>query len=240
MENHSAVAVLMLWEAGLGYPPVERALKLLSAGCPESVERLSVLTIGERDAKLLALRERIFGPTIASVATCPGCDVSLEQSFTVEDIRVSETAADPVLSVDVNGETVPFRLPNSLDLTALALFDDPDKARAHLVGRCLLTASFGEEGTASPSEPLIHRIADAMAQADPLGDIQITLTCPACSLAWQEPFDIVAFFWSELTAWASRVVEQVHRLASAYGWSEADILSMSPRRRELYLSRIGA
>ena len=55
-----------------------------------------------------------------------------------------------------------------------------------------------------------------------------------------ESFDIVSFFWSELTAWSIRILDHVHRLASAYGWSEADILTMTPSRREMYLARIGA
>jgi hypothetical protein len=32
----------------------------------------------------------------------------------------------------------------------------------------------------------------------------------------------------------------VHLLASAYGWSEGDILSMSPVRRQFYLEISGA
>jgi hypothetical protein len=65
------------------------------------------------------------------------------------------------------------------------------------------------------------------------------LSCPVCSCAWSESFDIVSFFWSELAAWSSRMLDQVHRLASAYGWSEASILAMSPYRREVYLGRVG-
>ena len=77
-----------------------------------------------------------------------------------------------------------------------------------------------------------------MAQADPQADVQLALSCPACSHQWQSVFDIVSFFWSEMNAWAYRILREVHILASAYGWREADILAMSPYRRQLYLKMV--
>src|SRR5262245_29215804 len=226
MCSFSASDVLTLVEAGHGHSPVERALMLLHADCADqSVEDLAALSIGARDARLLAMRERVFGSTIASLSTCPECGAHLEQAFSVEDIlppRTEEGA--PMLSVDVDGEVVQFRLPNSRDLAALSMVNDPEAARGRLVERCVLTTLPPSEHRAvARSEAVIQRIADAMAQADPRGDIQLALTCPACSLEWAETFDIVSFFWSELSAWSSRVVDAVHRLASAYGWHEADI-----------------
>jgi hypothetical protein len=35
------------------------------------------------------------------------------------------------------------------------------------------------------------------------------------------------------------MVREVHRMASAYGWREADILAMSAFRRQRYLELIG-
>ena len=40
-------------------------------------------------------------------------------------------------------------------------------------------------------------------------------------------------------AWALRTLAEVHRLASAYGWREQDILALSPARRQLYLGMVG-
>ena len=77
-----------------------------------------------------------------------------------------------------------------------------------------------------------------MAEADPQADIQLALSCPACGHQWLSTFDIVSFFWSEINAWAYRILREVHILASAYGWREADILAMSPYRRQLYLEMV--
>ncbi len=44
--------------------------------------------------------------------------------------------------------------------------------------------------------------------------------------------------WREIHAWAKRQLDEVHTLASAYGWSEADILAMSASRRRRYVSLV--
>jgi hypothetical protein len=85
----------------------------------------------------------------------------------------------------------------------------------------------------------MDEIVGHMAQADPQADVQLALCCPRCSHEWQEVFDIVSFFWSEISAWTARILREVHTLACAYGWREADILAMSPGRRQCYLEMLG-
>ncbi|HXI74354.1 MAG TPA: hypothetical protein VNG94_02120, partial [Pyrinomonadaceae bacterium] len=81
-------------------------------------------------------------------------------------------------------------------------------------------------------------VAKRMAEADPQADLRLDLSCPACGHRWQALFDIDSFFWSEINAWAQRVLTEVHALASAYGWRERDILDLSPRRRQFYLGLV--
>ncbi len=78
-----------------------------------------------------------------------------------------------------------------------------------------------------------------MNRADPQADVQLNLSCPSCNHNWQMVFDIVSFFWSEIHTWAQQMLREVHILASAYGWYEADILVMSPSRRQFYLQMVG-
>ncbi|MGH8523199.1 MAG: phage baseplate protein, partial [Gammaproteobacteria bacterium] len=72
-------------------------------------------------------------------------------------------------------------------------------------------------------------------RADPQSNLQISLTCPACGHCWEALFDIVFFLWAEINHWAERTLRAVHLLARAYGWREADVLAMSPTRRQMYL-----
>ena len=62
MRALSAAELLSVWERGTGQPPHERALSLLAAACPESSrDELAILSIGERDKRLLTLRAWTFG-----------------------------------------------------------------------------------------------------------------------------------------------------------------------------------
>jgi hypothetical protein len=82
-------------------------------------------------------------------------------------------------------------------------------------------------------------ISARMAEADPQADVRLNLVCPQCNHRWQAPLDIAAFLWSEIQAWAVRLLREAHLLASTYGWREADILAMTPWRRQVYLELIG-
>ncbi len=74
-----------------------------------------------------------------------------------------------------------------------------------------------------------------MAEQDPQAEILLDVACPACGHAWQTLLDIVDFVWREVSAGATRLLEEVHTLARAYHWREADILALSSRRRQAYL-----
>jgi S-adenosylmethionine synthetase len=87
-------------------------------------------------------------------------------------------------------------------------------------------------------DDIVDAVVDRMAQADPQSDVQLALSCPVCGREWQAAFDIVSFFWTEIDAWARGILQQVHVLASAYGWREADILTMNPGRRQSYLEMV--
>ena len=237
----SDAELLALWEAGQGLTPVARALMILKADCPDlPIGALAALSIGARDARVLSVREQVFGRTFASLSTCPECGETVEQTFSVEEVRMPSVAASPhLMSEEVDGRIVRFKLPDSDDLSALAGCDTVAAARALLVARCVVDQPGGNVAPFRLADAAIQAIAERMARADPQADIQFAISCPSCCGTWEETFDIVSFFWSELTAWSVRILDQVHRLASAYGWSEADILAVTPSRREMYLARIG-
>jgi uncharacterized protein (UPF0212 family) len=252
----TAIELLDVWAQGYAQPPPRRALLLLSPACPEfEAETLGRLTIGQRDGLLLTLYERTFGPHVAGVVACPECGAEMELAFDVADVRTGGPApADgppPPHMLAVDGHEVVFRVPDSTDLLAVA--GNGAATREALLARCLVSvtavdppdlAPEAEAQTAAPlSEALQAAIADAVDAAlevvDPQAEIELSLACPACGHAWQPLFDIVTFFWNELTTWAHHTLRQVHVLASAYGWREADILALPAWRRQYYLEMAG-
>jgi hypothetical protein len=244
MRALSASELLDIWERGLTQPANQRALMLLAAACPETPpDALAELSVGQRDARLLTLRDWVFGPQVASLASCPDCGERLELTFSVADIQVSSPwrgkggEPDGVLSLSINDYQVRFRLPNSLDLAAVSEIEEMAESRRRLLGRCLLSTHQSGQETSVDELPddVLNAIVERMAEADPQAEVQLDLACPACTHRWQATFDILSFFWTEIEAWAYRTLREVHNLASAYGWREADILALSPRRRQFYL-----
>jgi hypothetical protein len=82
----------------------------------------------------------------------------------------------------------------------------------------------------------VREVVERIAALDPQADTRIDLSCPDCHHGWSEVFDVVSFFWTEIDAWARRLLRDVNVLARAYGWREHDILAMSTMRRQLYLA----
>lgn len=240
MRVPSAAQLLDVWEGALAESPTRRALSLLAAACPEfSQAELAALPIGRRDARLLQLRERLFGPRLPLVVPCPQCGQYIEAQVGCGELAAdAEQAVSTTYTAESSGYRVTFRLPTSNDLIALPAGSGTDEARALLLACCILDARNARgEQTHLPQLPqaVIADLAAGMASADPGADVELAFDCPECGHRWQEVFDVTAFLWREIHAWAQRTLRDVHVLARAYGWSEPDVLSLSPTRRQIYL-----
>jgi hypothetical protein len=244
MRALSGAEFLDVWERGQTQSPAQRALTLLAVACSETpLEQVTKFSVGQRDAHLLTLREQTFGPRLASITTCPACAKHLEFYVNTDDIRaIPNTEPNAPLHLTHADYAVEFRLPASLDLAALDPTADFEMNRRHLLERCVIAAQrFGREvGAAELPAEVAKAIALRMAEADSQADVQLALTCPQCQHTWQAMFDIVSYFWTEIHVWAGRLLREIHSLASAYGWGEAEILALSPRRRQAYLELIEA
>jgi len=234
--------LLETWECGLGLPPVLRTLTLLGATMESAtIEELATLTIGALDQQLLHLREQTFGGCLNGITTCPACGEKLEMSLNIGDLYLNSEGQPPSsLTLEQDGYSIRFRLPNGADLLALEREAENNRDRIRLLGRCILSA-WRETTEISPADlpdEIVTAIAAEMAEADPQADILISPQCPQCAHTWRAPLDISSFFWSELDAWAGQLLREVHAFALAYGWHEAEILSLSPKRRRIYLEMI--
>ncbi len=252
--------MLSLWDQGHTQPLPQRALLLLAAAYPEvSPDALARFSIGRRDDYLLMLREQLFGPQMDSRTNCPACNGLLELSFAVSDVRVDDTqsptsavepeaaAGDEAHVLEHSGYRVHFRLPNTMDLVSVMgdgqRIENVEASRAALLEHCLLSVERDGEplphmsADELPSE-IIAAVIQQMAHVDPQADITLALNCPVCEHQWLAVFDILSFFWQEIDAWANRFLDDVHTLAAAYCWREADVLTLSPRRRQFYLDRV--
>jgi hypothetical protein len=190
--------------------------------------------IGTRDVLLAGLLCSVAGGYVPACADCPGCGVVLDVP-----VDVAAVATLPVhepgepLSVVIDGTEVPFRLPTTADLIAVGGLP-ADQARAVLLAACL----GAEPGTVPPPETGAA-VEAAMEQAAPAGAVDLIVRCADCGLESVLPLDMPALVWAGIEAHVSALLQDVHALATSYGWTEADVLELSPRRRALYLAMAG-
>ncbi|MEV0603440.1 hypothetical protein AB0I82_29670 [Streptomyces sp. NPDC050315] len=237
--------LLATWEAGLALQDSGRALLLHRAARPETgTDALLSVPAGERAADLFALRRALFGERMQVKLACadPECGAAMEFELDAAELdAVRPAPPEDGLRVAEDGWSVTFRLPSVADLTeTAAAATDAADARRLLGARCAVSArkdgrEAGPEEVARLPEAVLKRFAEAVEQADPGAEVTLNIACPECGAATPAELDIAAYLWTELDAWARDVLLDVHLLASAYGWSEPEILALSPLRRRYYL-----
>ena len=240
--------ILALWEcaaapAGCGLG-LDRDDALLATAFAGSVPR----ALGQRHGLLLALRQRLFGPALTLRSDCPQCAATAE--FTVDCAALQpalQVAVDvpPALCVEHAGWRAQCRAPDAFDLRAAARTAPRNDAAAiarELLQRCVLQWH-SPRGLAAPDEAwpeaLLEAVSLAMAAADPGATLDFELRCPACGKVWSTPLDPGSVLWSELQHHAERALLDIDALARAYGWTEPQVLALSPTRRAAYLQLVG-
>lgn len=245
MRSPNAVELLNAWEAAGHCLPARRALDLLMALSDEG-QAAAELSAGERDRRLLATRQQLFGDRVEGLVDCPHCGARVETAFRVADLIAGDAERSAVAPLEFGDVTVQWRLPRSGELAELEEAppggDTAAGLREALWERCLIEVRQGDQPLSREECPanVLQQVSQAMWRADPLADIQLEASCPDCRATWSSRFDIGAFFWRELDQWARRLLREVHCLASAYGWSEREVVLMSPHRRQVYLEMLGA
>ena len=245
MKPLTSSRLLHVWEESLGQSLTDKTFRLLAEACDtREYETLSRMSIGERDARLLQLREWMFGKKLHNMANCPACRQPTEWESNTDDLHLQSLPGDlsvRTFSLEKDGYSVQFRLPHSKDISGVIAQQDENSYKTILMN-CVLEANHeGKEinGDQLPDQ-MLEAINRQMSIEDPQADIRMSIQCPACGHQWEVRFDIISFLWAEINNWAQRILREIYLLAKAFGWHEADILNMSARRRQFYLQMLGA
>lgn len=244
-----------------GMPPLERDTALLSSsvlgadGNPVNPDRIRQLSMGDRQTLLLLLRQLTLGNTMDCLLRCPFCMERMDLQLKVDDLIVLPDA-DPqahyeeVLRVGEQRLQVTFSLPTAADVeeAASAARSSPASAAAAMAQRCIKEVTTDGERAElrvriEPEDwpdDLLPAISARLEKLDPQAEIKLELTCPACRKRFDERIDPGGYLFQELAARQRVKYQEVHQLAIAYHWSEADILRMGPRKRQLYLELLAA
>lgn len=244
MAGLAASDILRVWEWGRNRHAVDRALVVLALAEPDArPDAIATLTVGQRDARLLAVRDATFGSRLTAVSTCPACSAELEVAVDSGELRADPPKPDhDPPEAEVDGHRVRLRALDSRDLAEAARAPDLRAARRMLLERAVVSAQRNGEPVATHAlpEPVLDAVSGLLAERDPQADVTLELRCPDCAHRWQAPLDVAGFLWAEIAASARRLLHEVHALARAYGWREPDVLALSPQRRQAYLELAGS
>ena len=232
--------LLNAWDAGTTEHNLDRALTMLCLSLPGSErEHFAELPIADRNCLLLQLRALTFGPVLKGFTTCLHCATRMEFALPVEATlaQSGQRASSEAVEWQECSRQLRLRPVNTKDLLASVEIHDCSEARKLLLRRC---SNLGDEPFLEGSPAFLEAVLKKFDEVHGAAELRCTIECPECLANETLDLDIAAFLWLEVRHAAQRLMREVHVLASAYGWSESSIVSMSPQRRNAYLEMLSA
>ena len=188
MRTLGASELLDLWDAGQDASPMRRAILLLRAVFPEESE-VEQWPSGLLNRRLLTLRARLFGAELVCLADCQACGAIGEISI-------------PLPSMSNGGaHAVSEHIARPAETLLLARVIE----RAWRDGAALRTDHI--------PDPVRTALERRIEEIDPLAQVELVFTCPACQHGWKEDFYIIDVLWMEISALAKRLLGETGRLA---------------------------
>lgn len=230
-------ALLAAWEAAGAVPSsAVGAVLLHHAGMVDEFDTCLDLPLATTSALVARVYSESFGDTVEGVLTCGSCAESLEVTLPLgafSDMPGGPGTATVTLPQD--GQALVVRCPTTRDLLAVAAVSDPAAA---LLARCVT----GADGTTIEPGSLDPDTLEAVdAAAEELAGAAAVLVrsrCPKCGFEVSADVDVPGLLWQRVSDEVPAVLAEVAELASAFGWSETDILAMSAPRRGAYLGLV--
>lgn len=236
---------------GRGDGPVERALTVLAAAGHDPDELVD-WTLADRDRALLGIRGALLGDSIPVVAPCGACGELLEFELSAAALRALPRPDGDAIEVHAGAFAVTAGPPTSRSLAAALAAADPDAGYDRFLRSCVRTCSRTrgpdpvDPGAVEP-EPVdpgdlpaavLVDLEAALLAAEPLLAVSMATTCPACGADGDVDVDLGHLVVDEVTTRARRLLRDVHALATAYGWTEEEVLALPRVRREAYLEAV--
>ena len=210
----------------------------------ESIEGVAVdegvtssLCVADRQFLMLRLAALLEGSRLWLSFPCAECTASFDILLDRNSLPVKGAGAGfPVIQLEVLGNEVTFRVPNGSDQERIVFLSDEDALRK-LLELCLLAVN----GAAPPpdfadamTDAEIGLIETALEEVSPVLSTRLLVNCPECRTEQVVSFN--PYFLAGTNR--NNFFQEIHALASAYHWSEREILALPKERRALYLRLI--
>jgi len=243
---------VFLMDARETHPPAQLVTALLSKclirlGPYDKIDEEIVrsLIVGDRESLLLNLQRITWGELMECVLNCPNpeCREKMDLNLKVSDLLVPpypeiRDVYEIVLSDNGNSCKIQFRLLRGSDQEAAAdlAHRDLNAAANLLINRCLVS----REGECRDNSGILtlefaQKISSLMADLDRQALMTLNFSCPFCRMEIATNFDIASYLFREIESRKKSLYREVHTLAFHYHWSEAEIMSLTPKKRYTYL-----
>jgi hypothetical protein len=174
------------------------------------------------DAALLGLRQLLTGDRVVAEIQCTECTTWGDVELSIAEYLRANRPRPPRAPGGV-------RFPTVAQVLAALTEYGPGKRAARALEAEILPPS--DQGAA-------RRLRATLERAAPLLSRAVGGPCPHCGAAIVGWFDPGAFVVAEMRAHAARLLEEVHLVASRYGWQEDAILALPGPRRTAYVEFI--
>jgi hypothetical protein len=196
-------------------------------GEPATAEVVRGLAVGDRQFLVRQLSAHLGRDRVWLTASCGACGESFDFEVAQAALPVKEAGAGyPFAEVETPGSRIRLRVPTGADQEAIAGLPDGEALRV-LFARCLVEGEAEDDGELAAAEAAVEAAAPEVALA-------ALAACPAC----RADNEVAVDPYLPLSARSDDVFLEVHRLASSYHWSEAEILALPRARRQVYLRLI--
>jgi hypothetical protein len=226
-----AALLLAAWEEAAAVPPPAVGPVLLHrAGVVDDLDACLDLPIATTSALAARLYAESFGATVEGILPCGSCAESLEVTLPLDVFGGMPDG--PGTAAVGPGRALVVRCPTGRDLLAAAAAPDPAGA---LLTRCLTGADGGPVDPGSLDPDTLAAVDTAAEELAAGAAVLVRSGCPSCGHEVSADVDVAGLLWQRVSDEVPAMLAEVAELASAYGWSETDILTMGPARRGAYL-----
>ena len=182
--------------------------------------------------RLVALTEHRDDMALSAQCTARGCGESFE--FTLPLLSLPDGAADvgPLRIHLDDDRTLTMRRPTGEDLRRWREAQPASRAEALRV----MLESLVLGGQAGPGDEAA--VSASISVMDPLVDFGVSCRCPVCGALNEVAVDLEMLALERLAGRQNALLQEMHRFASSYGWTESEVLAVPPARRVRYLRLI--
>ncbi len=217
---------------------VDQALLLILetlANDEPTLQDVQSLCVADRQAIAIAWQLSKSTAPLWLTIHCHACDNPIDVCIPVAELPFSKAGKHfPFAKITVNKKSIKLRVPNGSDLSAIAQLPEAEAVQC-LAQRLIAQPSSAPTTQSIPlNKTTIQKIERAVEQQVPELATDINCECPECDAKNLVHFDP----YQGLVSRIDELLDEVHLIASAYHWTEQEILQLPNARRKDYLKRI--